>query len=167
MALAGTRDGDRVIGVDPGSVRTGVGIVERRGMRYRCVHAEVIRVSGELPPRLVEIRARLRSVIDRYRPGRAAIEDVYYGRSVPALVKLAQARGVVLMTLAEVGLDVASYSPAVVKRSVAGSGRADKPQVGKMTEAILGLDKPPAADAADALAVALCHAMRRLHWSAG
>ncbi len=160
MAPGRVGGGERtVIGVDPGSLRTGVGIVRRDGARFRCVHFDVIRVSGDMPARLVEIHERLRGVIDRFRPDDAAIEDVFHGRNVPSLVKLAQARGVVLLTLAEAGLQVAGYAPAVVKRSVTGSGRADKPQVARMTEAILGLARPAPADAADALAVALCRAM--------
>lgn len=151
--------GYRVVGVDPGSLCTGVGIVERDGARYRCLHAEVIRVAGEMPSRLAEIHARLGTVIDRFRPAGAAVEDVFHSRSTPSLVKLAQARGVVLLALAQAGLPVGSYPPAVVKRSVTGSGRADKPQVGRMVCAILGLADSLSPDAADAVAIALCHAM--------
>jgi len=148
-----------VLGIDPGSSRTGVGIVARDGTRYRLVHQEVIRVEGDMADRLVRIRARLAELLAEHRPQFAAMEDVFFGHSVPSVVKLAQARGVALVTLAEAGLTIASYPPAVVKRAVTGSGRADKPQVARMVTVILGLPAPPAADAADALAVALCHAM--------
>lgn len=148
-----------ILGIDPGSSRTGVGIVLRDGTRYRCVHLEVIRVAGDLPDRLVGIRRRLVELIDRFRPAEAAMEDLYHARNVHSLVALAQARGVALVTLAEAGLRVVGYPPAVVKRAVSGSGRADKPQVARMTQVLLGLPRPAAADASDALAVALCHAM--------
>jgi crossover junction endodeoxyribonuclease RuvC len=148
-----------VLGIDPGSSRTGVGLVSRDGTRYRLVHHEVIRADGDLADRLVTIRARLVELLAEHRPASAAMEEVFFGQSVSSLVKLAQARGVALVTLAEAGLDVAGYPPATVKRSVTGSGRADKPQVARMVTAILGLDAPPPPDAADALAVALCHAM--------
>ena len=148
-----------VLGIDPGSSRTGVGLVAQDGTRYRLVHQEVVRAAGALPERLVQIRRRLAELVAEYHPCAAAMEDVFFGHSVSSVVKLAQARGVALVTLAEAGLDVASYPPAVVKRAVTGSGRADKPQVTRMITAILGLDCAPAADAADALAVALCHAM--------
>jgi crossover junction endodeoxyribonuclease RuvC len=148
-----------VLGIDPGSSRTGVGLVTRDGTRYRLVHQEVIRADGGMADRLVRIRARLAEILAEHHPDAAAMEDVFFGHSVPSVVKLAQARGVALVTLAEAGLDVASYPPALVKRAVTGSGRADKPQVARMVTAILGLDAPPPADAADALAVALCHAM--------
>jgi crossover junction endodeoxyribonuclease RuvC len=148
-----------VIGVDPGSSRTGVGIVTQQGTRYRLVHQEVIRAAGNLPDRLVRIRGRLAEIVDRFAPREAAVEDVFHARNVASVVKLAQARGVALVTLAEAGLPVTSYPPAVVKRAVTGSGRAEKPQVARMTGAILGLPEPPLGDAADALAVALCHAM--------
>ena len=148
-----------VLGIDPGSSRTGVGLVAQDGTRYRLVHHEVIRATGEMAQRLVHIRRRLAELLVEHRPCAAAMEDVFYGHSVSSVVKLAQARGVALVTLAEAGLDVASYPPAVVKRAISGSGRADKPQVARMVTAILGLAGPPPADAADALAVALCHAM--------
>ena len=148
-----------VLGIDPGSSRTGVGLVAPDGTRYRLVHHEVIRAEGDLPDRLVRIRARLAELLAEHAPCSAAFEDVYHGHSVPSVVKLAQARGVALCTVAESGVPIASYPPAVVKRAVPGSGRAEKPQVARMVAAILGLDAPPPADAADALAVALCHAM--------
>ncbi len=148
-----------VLGIDPGSSRTGVGLVAPDGTRYRLVHQEVIRADGELSDRLVRIRARLAELLAEFGPCSAAMEDVYHGHSVPSLVKLAQARGVALCTVTEAGVPVTSYPPAVVKRAVSGSGRAEKPQVARMVAAILGLAAPPAADAADALAVALCHAM--------
>ena len=148
-----------VLGIDPGSSRTGVGLVAPDGTRYRLVHHEVIRVDGGLPDRLVRIRARLAELLGEYGPCSAAFEEVYHGRSVPSLVTLAQARGVALCTVAESGVPITSYPPAVIKKAVTGSGRAEKPQVAQMVAAILGLDGPPPADAADALAVALCHAM--------
>ena len=148
-----------VLGIDPGSSRTGVGLVAQDGTRYRLVHQEVVRADGALPERLVRIRRRLAELVAQYRPCAAAMEDVFYGPSVSSMVKLAQARGVALCTVTESGVPVTSYPPAVVKRAVTGSGRAEKPQVARMVAAILGLPAPPPADAADALAVALCHAM--------
>lgn len=148
-----------VLGIDPGTSRTGIGIVVAHGTRYRLVHCEVIRAEGDLPERLVRIRSRLAELLAEHCPRSAAFEDVYHGHSVSSVVKLAQARGVALCTVAESGVPVASYPPAVIKRAVTGSGRAEKHQVARMVAAILGLDPPPPADAADALAVALCHAM--------
>jgi crossover junction endodeoxyribonuclease RuvC len=149
----------RVIGIDPGSSRTGVGVVERDGTRFRCVHFEVIRVAGDLPDRLLEIHQRLTAVVAEAAAMQAAVEDLFHARNVRSVIQLAQARGVALLALACAGLPITSYAPAVVKRSVSGSGRAEKPQVAAMVTAILGLPAPPPADAADALAVALCHAM--------
>lgn len=112
----------------------------------------------DLAMRMRVIASGLEEVIEEHGPTDAAIEDVFVHRDPRAALKLGQARGAALVALAQAGLPVTAYAPAVVKRAVTGSGRADKDQVGHMVRALLGLARPVKGDAADALAVAICHA---------
>jgi crossover junction endodeoxyribonuclease RuvC len=148
-----------VLGVDPGTHNTGWGVVSRRGTTLTAVAAGVIRTNSDAPlhERLLTIHHGLEQVIEEHRPDCMAVEDIF-SRYPKSALKLGQARGVVLLAGAIVGLDVSSYPPAVVKRSVAGRGQAPKKQLARIVGAILGLAELPPVDATDALAVAITHA---------
>jgi len=154
----------RVLGIDCGTERTGYGIIDSDGREHRLVSWGVIRARGGRPfeQRLGEIARALRAVILEYGPGAAAVEAVFHAANVKTALKLAHVRGVALLTVAEAGLELGEYSPLEVKTSVVGYGRAEKPQVQMMVRTLLGLDRDiDSEDAADALAVAICHATRR------
>ena len=149
----------RVLGLDPGSVRTGWGIVEQQGPRARGIAAGVIRVpeKGALPARLRVIFEGVVAVIATYKPDAVAIEDIFFAKYPQAALILGHARGVALLAAEQASLPIAAYPPAVVKRAIVGSGRAGKPQVAQLVGAVLGLAELPAEDATDALAIALTH----------
>jgi crossover junction endodeoxyribonuclease RuvC len=150
----------RVLGIDPGSVRTGWGVVERSGSKLIGIAAGVIEAGSkdELHERLPVIYDGLRAVILEHQPTTVAVEDIFYARNVQSALKLGHARGVALLAAGHAGLDVSSYPPAVVKRTVAGRGSAEKEQVAQIVGAILGWKTLPAIDATDALAIAITHA---------
>jgi len=153
----------RILGIDPGTRVVGYGVVDAEGSRLQCVVAGVVRAPASLPmeQRLARIAAGLRAVVAEHRPGTAAMEDVFVQNDPRAALKIGFGRGAILCVLGEAGLPVASYPPATVKRAVAGNGRADKAAIARMVTAILGLPgAPEPADATDALAVALTHALR-------
>ncbi len=149
----------RVLGIDPGSRRTGWGVVQLEGTRLRHIGSGTIAVPGKLPlaERLLLIHRGLQQVITEHEPEAAAVEEIFFAKYANAALKLGHARGVILLALAESGLEVNEYPPAIVKRTVVGRGAADKTQVGRLITAILGLKTPPEEDAADALAVAVTH----------
>lgn len=149
----------RVLGLDPGSVRTGWGVVEWDGPRTRGVAAGVIRVPETLPiaERLHRIHQGVVEVLALHKPDAVAVEDIFFARYPQAALILGHARGVAVLAAAQAGLSVAAYPPAVVKRSLLGSGRADKQQIAQLVSAVLGLTDLPGVDATDALAVALTH----------
>jgi crossover junction endodeoxyribonuclease RuvC len=149
-----------VLGIDPGTHRCGYGAVIRRGNRYLHVAHGVARApaQAELPIRLAAIAEVLEGVLREYSPTSVAIEQAFFHRDAQAALMIGHARGVAMLIAARAGLPVAEYSPAMVKRSIVGSGKADKNQVNRMIQAILGLDAPPPLDASDALAIAICHA---------
>ncbi len=152
----------RVLGVDPGSIVTGYAVVDVLGAgRSRYVECGVVGApkAAPLPARLLEIARGLREVIAEFQPQVAAVEDVFAHRNARAALQLGQARGVALLVAAEAGMPIVSYAPAFVKRTITGRGRASKEQVQRMVAVLAGLDGPPASDAADALALALCHAV--------
>lgn len=152
----------RIIGIDPGSRITGYGIIESIANRQRVVAYGCIRTEqGELPQRLLQIQNELAAVLSEHRPDEAAVEQVFVKRNVATAIVLGQARGVAICTLAGHGLALAEYAPAQVKLAVTGNGRAEKQQIQQMVKILLKLVEIPATDAADALAVALCHAHRR------
>jgi len=148
-----------VLGVDPGTIRTGWGVVRRAGPRLIGVAAGVIHANedDELPLRLRTIHDGLQAVIAEHAPDCMAVEDVF-SKHVRSALTLGHARGVVLLCGALAQLELASYSPAVVKRSVAGRGQAPKEQLGRVVCAMLGMRVLAAPDATDALAVAITHA---------
>jgi len=150
----------RILGIDPGSHVTGWGIIDRSGNYLRHV------AHGEIKPRrdsllseiLLDLSSRLGAVIAEAAPQAVSLENIFYGKNVRSLIRQAQVRGVVIYACADRGLPVFEYSPLEVKKAVVGYGRAEKRQVQMMVKAILKLSSVPPADAADALAAAVCHA---------
>ncbi len=159
----------RILGLDPGSQRTGFGVVDRVGSRLRPVAFGVITCPrSPLSNRLGHLGRELSTLIREHRPDAAVLESLFHGINSRSLIVLAQARGALLTTLALAEVEIAEYSPAEVKSAVTGNGRADKIQVARMVKMMLGLHTASiAADASDALAVAICYAQRlrvdRLH----
>ena len=155
----------RVLGVDPGLTRCGLGIVESGADRgVRCVAVDVVRTSSdsEVAARLLRIATGVEQWLDHYQPDAVAIERVFSQQNVRTVMGTAQAGGVVALSAARRELPVAFHTPSEVKAAVSGSGRADKAQVTTMVTKLLGLsDKPKPADAADALALAVCHLWRQ------
>ena len=149
-----------IFGIDPGSDRTGYGCVDTDGSRHRLVTCGAIKTkaSATFPEKLLVIHSRLSTLLAECRPDAVAIENVFVAVNVRSALKLGHARGVAMLAAVEAGVLVAEYSPAEIKRAVVGYGRADKAQVQHMIKLILGLDAVPSPhDAADALAVAVCH----------
>ena len=149
----------RVLGIDPGTAVTGWGVVERRGAGFaHLAHGTVVtRAGAPLAAKLVAIHAALADLWGAWAPAVLAIERTFVGRNVQSAFRLGEVRGVAMVVAAAAGAAVVEYTPAEVKLAVTGSGRAEKPQVQRMVARELGLAAPPAADAADALAVAICH----------
>jgi crossover junction endodeoxyribonuclease RuvC len=150
-----------VLGIDPGTAHTGYGVVLSRGSTLAALDGGVIETAAGVPleRRLVTIHARIGELIEEHRPAAVAVEDLYFGRNVHSALAVGQARGVVLLAAGSAGLPCFSYTPQVVKQAVCGSGGVAKDQVQRMVGALLGLPEPPRPDhAADALAVAICHA---------
>lgn len=151
----------RIFGIDPGSERTGYGCIESDGSRHRIVACGAISTPGAapFPEKLLTIHARLAVLIGHCRPDSVAIENLFHATNVRSALKLGHARGVAMLAAVEAGVPVIEYTPAEIKRAVVGYGRAEKRQVAEMVKLILGLAEPPSPhDAADALAVAICHA---------
>ena len=158
----------RVVGIDPGSRITGYGVVEVTGPKVSHVASGCLRVGdGELAQRLADIHAGIREVLETHRPAapddgfEMAVEQVFMHRNVASALKLGHARGVALLAAVQAGLPVHEYSATRIKQAVHGRGHAEKAQVQHMVCVLLGLETAPQADAADALAVALCHAHTR------
>jgi crossover junction endodeoxyribonuclease RuvC len=151
----------RVLGIDCGTELTGYGVVElRAGGKLSCLTCGVIKLSPRhpLPARLATIFDRLKAVIREYRPEEVAIEDVFYAVNVRSALKLGQVRGVAMLAASSASLGVAEYAPLAIKSAVVGYGRAEKQQVQHMVTRLLNLSEiPEPADAADALAIAICH----------
>jgi crossover junction endodeoxyribonuclease RuvC len=149
----------RVLGIDPGSRKLGWGVVERRGTKLVGVAAGVVSLvaSKPLPERLHEVFDAIDAIIEDHAPEIVAVEDVFFASYPAAAIKLAHVRGVVLVVAQRRGLEIAEYPPALVKRTVAGRGAAEKIQVARVVAVTLRLSKTPPSDAADALAVAITH----------
>lgn len=152
----------RVLGVDPGSRSTGYGVVDALpdGMRYvasGCIETG----QGAFPTRLAEIHRGMAEVIAAHGPAECAVEAVFFARNPQSALKLGQARGVAIAAAVGAELPISEYAPRLVKQAVVGTGRATKAQVAYMVRVLLRLDAEPAADAADALAVAICHVNTR------
>ena len=150
----------RIFGIDPGSDRTGYGCVESDGSRHRMVACGAISCSSptSFPDKLLAIHTRLAALLRECRPDCVAIESLFFATNVRSALKLGHARGVAMLAAVEAGVPVAEYTPAEIKRAVVGYGRAEKHQVQHMVKLLLGLPTVPSPhDAADALAVAICH----------
>lgn len=150
----------RVLGVDPGLSRCGLGVVDGDAQRARVCVAGVVRTPADTPTagRLAEVHAEVARVLAEHRPDALAVERVFVQANLRTVMSVNQALGVVLLAGAQAGVPVTEYTPTQVKAAVAGHGDAEKPQVGYMVRALLGLEEVPRpADVADALAVALCH----------
>ena len=150
----------RIFGIDPGSRRTGYGCVETDGRRARLVTCGAISASADepFPQRLAIIHRQLTELLRSCRPECVAVENLFHANNVRSALKLGHARGVAMLAAIEAGCELVEYTPAEVKRAVVGYGRAEKPQVQQMVKLLLGMPQIPAPhDAADALAVALCH----------
>lgn len=153
----------RVLGVDPGMTRCGLGVVDARPGRASMVAVGVVRTPSDAEPgeRLVYLEEQLRIWIERFAPDRVAIERVFADANVASVMTTAHASAVAILVATKAGLPVGFHTPTEVKAAVTGSGRAGKAQVTTMVQRILGLAEPPRpADAADALALAVCHAWR-------
>ena len=153
----------RLLGLDPGLRVTGWGVIDADGNRLTHVADGAVRppTEGSLAARLVVLHAGLARVIDTYRPDEAAVEETFVNRNPASALRLGQARGVVLLAPAEVGLPVAEYPANLVKKSIVGAGHADKAQISAMVRALLAIRDVSSSDAGDALAVAICHAHHR------
>ncbi|MBU2710299.1 crossover junction endodeoxyribonuclease RuvC [Zooshikella harenae] len=148
-----------ILGIDPGSRVTGYGLISQLGAKTDYVASGCIRMTTtDLPDRLQEIFQGITAVIERYMPQSVGIEQVFMARNADSALKLGQARGAAIVAAVAQGLPVSEYSARQVKQSVVGKGGADKSQVQHMVQHLLKLSRCPPADAADALAVALCHA---------
>jgi len=149
----------RVLGIDPGSVITGYGVIDSNGARSVYVAHGHIRVKGDtFPEKLGHIHTALAGVIDQWQPEQVAIEQVFISNNPMSALKLGQARGAALTAVVTQGLPVSEYAARTIKQVVTGSGSSDKQQVQVMVKSLLGLNRPVQVDAGDGLAIALCHA---------
>lgn len=150
----------RILGIDPGSRIAGYGVIDVGGSRLDYVTCGVIRVrsGSSFPDRLMEIYDGISQVIINYQPDQAAIEEVFMSKNASSALKLGHARGVLMLAAMQKKIPMSEYSARLVKQAVAGYGNADKKQIQHMVQVILSLLKSPSQDAADALAVAICHA---------
>jgi crossover junction endodeoxyribonuclease RuvC len=153
----------RILGIDPGLRRTGWGLIESEGNRLVHVACGSVETGerDELGARLLAIHDGLVAVIERYRPQEAAVEATFVNTNAAATLKLGQARGIAMLVPAKAGLAVAEYAPNVVKKTVVGAGHGEKSQIRMMIGVLLPKADPQSEDAADALAIAICHAHHR------
>jgi crossover junction endodeoxyribonuclease RuvC len=148
-----------ILGIDPGSRVTGFGVIQYVNNQYHYLGSGCIRTTGdELPARLATIFAGVSSVISDYKPKEFAIEQVFMAKNADSALKLGQARGAAIVAATQAHLPVAEYAARQIKQAVVGKGAAQKSQVQHMVMHLLGLSQCPQSDAADALAIALCHA---------
>lgn len=149
-----------VLGIDPGLATLGYGLIKDDGSRMICLEYGVIRTSAqeEIPLRLLHLYQKTSVLLERYQPRWMAVEKLFFNRNVKTAFQVGQARGVVVLAAAVAGVEVCEYSPLEIKKAITGYGQAYKGQVQEMVKALLGLQEiPKPDDAADALAVALCH----------
>lgn len=150
----------RILGIDPGLCQTGFGVIDEQANQLHYVASGIIKTNGNahLPSRLCTIFQNLHEIIQLYQPEESAIEKVFVNVNPQSTLLLGQARGAALAALTTQNLKVAEYTALQIKKSVVGNGKAAKYQVAKMVEELLHLNQTPKADAADALACAICHA---------
>lgn len=150
----------RVLGIDPGSEVLGWGIVEGNGLKYRCVAYGTVKSKPceKFSRRLLKIYKGITEVIERFKPDTLSVEEIFYAHNVKVALKLGQVRGVVMLLGENSDLEIAEYSPRLIKKNIVGYGNAEKKQVQEMVKSLLKLKEiPQPHDAADALAVAICH----------
>ncbi|OIP43130.1 crossover junction endodeoxyribonuclease RuvC [Candidatus Desantisbacteria bacterium CG2_30_40_21] len=154
----------RVLGIDPGTERTGYGIIEtltgQGCSSYKMIDYGCIVTSRELSlaQRLIIIRQNLTAIISQYHPDTASVEEIFFSKNMKTAISVSHARGVILLTMAEAGINVFEYTPLQVKSTVCGDGHASKVQIQKVVKLLLSLDHVPKPDdAADGLAIAICH----------
>lgn len=150
-----------ILGLDPGTAITGYGVIQARGSRIRGICYGVIRTpaTDTMSRRLLHIHREVGEIMDHYRPDEVAVEQLFFGRNVTTALTVGQARGVLLLQAEKRGLPLGEYTPMQVKQALVGSGNADKAQIQYMVQNYLRLQEPPRPDdAADALAIAICHA---------
>ncbi|HJV36354.1 crossover junction endodeoxyribonuclease RuvC [Geomonas sp.] len=149
-----------ILGIDPGSRKTGYGLISKQGNRLIHIDNGAIftKASNEFPQRLEEIFSGLSTIIAQYQPDAVAVENVFLAKNAQSALKLGQARGAAIVAAVSVGLPVHEYTALQVKQAVVGTGRAEKVQVQQMIKALLNLPEVAQEDASDALAVAICHA---------
>lgn len=158
----------RVLGIDPGSVITGYGIIESDGARSVYVTHGHIRVKGEnFAEKLGHIHSAISDIVSEWQPVQAAVEQVFMSNNPMSALKLGQARGAALTAVVSHKVPVSEYAARSVKQIVTGSGSADKAQVQTMVKSLLGLNRPVQVDAADGLAIAICHAHAGMNRSTG
>lgn len=151
----------RILGIDPGYALVGYGLIDYDGYNSSIVDYGVVSTPKEetLPNRLFVIYKTLKKIIEVYKPDVVSIEELFYFKNQKTIIPVAEARGVIVLTCKECGIDVYEYTPLQIKQALTGVGRAEKQQVQFMVKTLLGLDKiPKPDDAADAVAAALCHA---------
>ena len=153
----------RLLGLDPGLQRTGWGVITTRGNSLGFVAAGTVHapLDGELAGRLLALHAGLSEVVSAHAPDEAAVEQTFVNRDGAATLKLGQARGIALLVPAQAGLSVAEYAPNAVKKTIVGAGHAEKGQIKAMVKVLLPRASFDSDDAADALAIAICHAHHR------
>ena len=154
----------RIIGLDPGLRKTGWGIIESQGSKLRFVAAGTIKPEqdGDLADRLYGLHRELVDILQDHLPDEAAVEQTFVNKDARATLKLGQARGVIMLAPAQAGLKVGEYAPNQIKKSVVGAGHADKKQIQHMISILLPRARFDSEDAADALAIAICHAHHRI-----
>lgn len=150
-----------IIGIDPGYAIVGIGVIEYIGNKFRTLEYNAITTPAGMPTvdRLKKIYQEMTMYLDKYNPDAVAIEELFFNSNQKTAINVAQARGVLLVAVANRGIPICEYTPLQVKQSVTGYGRADKKQIQQMVKMMLGLNAiPKPDDAADALAIAICHA---------
>lgn len=148
----------RILGIDPGSRVTGVGVIEIEKNKVKFIYADPIKLQGDFYERVKQLSSRLKEVVEQYLPDYVSIEQVFVHKNAASALKLGQARGAALASISQYNLKIFEYTPREVKQAVVGYGGADKEQIQNMIKLLLNLPKVPQSDAADALAIALCHA---------
>lgn len=151
-----------ILGIDPGSIRTGYGIIKsNKNNLSHIMHGTIIAKGKTMAERLHDIHQMLCNIISEYNPNEAAIEEVFVQANIQSALKLGQARGAALIALAQYALPITEYSPREIKKTASGYGAATKEQIQFMVKMQLSLPSHPQADAADALAIAICHSQHR------
>lgn len=156
----------KILGIDPGTLVTGYGIVERggkNGLSYLCDGEITVNPSMSLSERLLAISKGIDELIERFKPDALAVESLFFSKNVKSAIMLGHARGVVLLSAASSGLEVFEYPPLKIKQAIVGYGGASKEQVQRMVKVLLNIKDLSSPDSADALAVAICH----IHHSSG